>query len=148
MALIRWNPRRDIIGFNEAMDRMFDNFFGFNWPRTEADNSLWTPRVNIEDEDGRYILTAEVPGMEKEGINIEVKDHVLTLTGENKMEEEKKEKNFHLFERCYGQFARTFRLPENVDTEGIAAEYKNGILKIDIPKTEEAKPKEIKVKVN
>ncbi|UCF07115.1 MAG: Hsp20/alpha crystallin family protein [bacterium] len=129
------------------MNKLFDNFFGMTRRGGDIGATRWAPRVNVEETPDRYEVTAEIPGMEKDEIKIEVKDHEMTIRGEKKMEEEKKDKNFHLFERCYGQFARTFALPDNVDTNKITAEYKNGILMLGIPKTEEAKPKEIEVKI-
>jgi HSP20 family protein len=147
MAIIRWTPGRDLVGIQDEMNRLFDNFFG--WPKRGNDTYVkrWAPRVNIEETDVKFELTAELPGMEKDDINIEVQDNTLTIRGESKFENEKKEKNYHLCERCYGEFTRTFTLPDNVDTDKIDAEYKNGILKLEIPKTEKALPKEIKVKV-
>lgn len=147
MKLVRWNPVRDLTGIEEEMNNIFDNFFGLPRRRVDFGRYGWTPRVNVEENDERYEVTAEVPGMEKEDINIDIRDHTLTLKGEKKLEEEKKDKDFRLLERCYGEFTRTFKLPEDVDTAKIEAAYKNGILMIDIPKTEKAKPKEIKVKV-
>ncbi|MCK4236806.1 MAG: Hsp20/alpha crystallin family protein [Candidatus Krumholzibacteria bacterium] len=145
MELVRWNPRRDIVGMHGVIDRMFDGFFDLTRHGLEFENVPWAPHVNIEESDEMFEVTAEVPGMEKDGIKIEVRDHVLALSGENKINNEKKDKNIHVFERCYGRFERAFKLPENVDTDKIEAEYKNGILKIDIPKTKASKPKEIKV---
>ena len=94
------------------------------------------------------MLTAEIPGMAKDDIKAEVKDHQMTITGEKKLQDDKNGKDYHVCEICYGKFERTFTLPDNVDTQKIDAEYKDGILNLAIPKTEEAKPKEIKVKVN
>lgn len=107
----------------------------------------WTPRVNVEENDDTFELTAEVPGMKKDEINIDIKDHTLTIRGERKLDEEKKDKNYHVCERCYGEFTRTFTLPDNVDADKIEAQYDAGILRLTIPKKEEAKPKEIQVKV-
>jgi HSP20 family protein len=147
MALVRWNPAVDMLGIQGDINRMFDNFFGLRRTQRDMDGMRWTPRVNIEENDDRFELTAEIPGMEKNDINIDLRDHVLLIKGEKKFEKEKENKDFQIFERCYGEFARTFTLPENVDTDKIEAEYKNGILMINIPKIEQAQPKEIKVKV-
>jgi HSP20 family protein len=149
MTLIRWRPRRDLMpfpAFPEFGD-LWDNFL--DWPRIggEIETYRWTPRVNVEENDGIFELTAEVPGIDKKDINVEVKDHVLTIRGEKKLEEEKKENNYRVCERCYGEFVRTFTLPDNVDADKIEAQYENGVLKLIIPKKEEAKPKEIKVAV-
>jgi HSP20 family protein len=148
MALIRWTPGRDLMGIQGEMNRFFDDFFGMPRKADDQDRLHWTPRVNIEEVKDRFEITAELPGLGKEDVKIEVKDRVLTLTGEKKVENEGNDRNVYLFERTYGRFCRTFTLPDNVDADKIGAEFKDGLLKIDIPKTEEAKPKEIEVKVN
>lgn len=148
MALIRWTPGREIVGIQEEMNRMFDNFFGMPRKVEKSDRELyWTPRVNVEETDEQFEVTAELPGLNKGDVKIEVKDHVMTFTGEKKTENEKKDRNVHLYERAYGKFCRTFTLPDNVDVDNIAAEFKDGILRIDMPKTEEAKPRQIEVQV-
>ena len=147
MTLIRWRPRRDVLGLRGDMNRLFDDFF--NWPARWEDNwnQCWRPLVNVEEADDKFMLTAELPGMTKDDINIDVVDNVLTIGGEKKDERDDKEKNFHIVERCYGEFKRTFTLPDTVDDEKIEAEFKDGILRVTIPKVEQPKPKEIKVKV-
>jgi len=147
MALIRWTPGRDIVGIQGEMNRLFDDFFGVPRKADERERLHWTPRVNIEEVKDRFEITAELPGLKKNDVKIEVKDRVLTFTGEKKVENENKDHTVYLFERAYGRFCRTFTLPDNVDAEKIEAEFTDGLLKIDIPKTEEAKPKEIEVKV-
>ena len=149
MTLIRWSPRRDLMqfpGFPEFGD-LWDNFFSLRRTGGDMENYRWAPRVNVEENDDAFELTAEVPGMKKEDINIDIRDRTLTIRGEKKIEEEKKDKNYHVCERCYGEFTRTFTLPDNVDIEKIDAKYDQGILMLTIPKREEAKPKEIEVTV-
>ncbi len=148
MALIRWTPGREVVGIQEEMNRMFDNFFGTP-RRAEKDDRMlyWTPRVNVEETDYQFEVTAELPGLNKDDVKIEIKDHALTFTGEKKTEKENKDRNVHLYERAYGKFCRTFTLPDNVDVDKIEAEFKDGILQIDIPKTEEAKPRQVEVQV-
>lgn len=148
MTLIRWAPRRDLMGIQGEMNRLFDDFFGLQRKDEDREGLHWNPRVNIEEGKDRFEITAELPGLKRDDVKIEVKDHVLTLTGEKKVEKENKDRNVYLFERAYGRFCRTFTLPDNVDADKIDAEFKDGLLRIDIPKTEEAKPKEIEVKVN
>ncbi len=148
MALIRWTPGRDLMGIQSEMNRLFDDFFGMQRRAEDQDRTYWTPRVNIEEVKDRFEITAELPGLKKDDVKIEVKDRVLTLTGEKKVENEGKDRNVYLYERAYGRFCRTFTLPDNVDDDKIEAEFKDGIMKINIPKTEEAKPKEIKVKAS
>lgn len=148
MTLIRWTPARGLIGIGDEMARLFDGFFGPKWKGRELEDQVWTPRVNIEEDENKYELTFELPGIEKNDIDIQLEDHVLAVEGEKKVAQEKKENDFHLLERCCGKFKRTFKLPENAETENIDAEFKDGLLRIDIPKAEKAKPKLFKVKVN
>lgn len=148
MALIRWTPGRDLMGIQGEMNRLFDDFFGTSRKADEQERLHWTPRVNIDEVEDRFEITAELPGLKKDDVKIEIKDRVLTMTGEKRVENGNKDRNVYLFERAYGRFCRTFTLPDNVDAEKIGAEFKDGILKIAVPKTEEAKPKEIEVKVD
>ena len=147
MAIIRWSPVRDLMGLQDDMGSVFDEFFGDGKKMREMGLTRWNPRVDIFEEENRYELTADLPGIQKEDVKVEVRDNVLTLRGEKKMEEERKDKNYRLSERYYGEFTRTFTLPENVDRNAIDAEYKDGVLHLSIPKTEKAKPKQIEVKV-
>jgi HSP20 family protein len=133
--------------YRDYFDRMFEDFFGVDRRRTEMENFDWTPRVNVEELEDKFEITADLPGMKKEDIEIEVTDGVLTIKGERTFEKEEKEANYHVCERSYGTFRRGFTLPENVNTDAIDAEYKDGILRLDVPKVEPEKPKEVKVKV-
>jgi HSP20 family protein len=147
MALIRWNPVRGLVGLEDEMKLLFGDFFGPDRAGDETRFVRWAPRVDIAEQDGNYELTADLPGLKKDDIKIEILDNTLTLRGEKKVEEEKKESNYRLAERYYGEFARTFALPENVNKDAIEAEFKDGVLKLTIPKTEQPKPTQIEVKV-
>ena len=146
MKLVRWNPTAGPM-LHDEVERMFDSFFGIDRRRQDLQSFDWTPRVNVEEADDRFVVTADLPGMKKEDIDIQLQENVLTIKGERKHEKEEKEKNYHIFERSCGTFQRAFTLPENVEMEKIDAEYRDGVLSIAIPKTEPAKPKEIRVKV-
>jgi len=141
MTLVRWNPMRSLISLPNEIDRFFDDF-GLN---VRDFDTVWRPHVDLSESENSYEVKAELPGMKKEDIKIEVHDNVLTLTGEKKQENKTDKKNYHRIERSYGRFERCFRLPKEVKAEEIKAKYKNGVLSIDIPKTEETKPKEIVV---
>jgi HSP20 family protein len=145
MAIVRWNPARNILGLDNEMGLLLGDFFGVDKRGEETEFIRWAPRVDIVEQDGGYELVADLPGLKKEDIKIEIQDNMLTLRGEKKLEEEKKDKNYRLCERYYGEFVRTFTLPENINRDGIVAEFKDGVL--DIPKTEKAKPKQIEVTV-
>ena len=129
------------------MNMLFGDFFGVDKRGDETNFIRWAPRVDVVEQDGGYELAADLPGLKKEDIKIEIKGDILTLRGEKKLEEEKKDKNYRLCERYYGEFVRTFMLPENVDRDKIVAEFKDGVLKLEIPKTAAAKPKQIEVAV-
>ena len=147
MRLVRWRPTAGLPVSHDFFERMFDDFFGLDRRRMDLQNFDWTPRVNVEEKEEAFEITAELPGMKKDDLDIEVQDDVLTIKGEKKFEKDEKEANYHICERSYGTFQRSFTLPENVKTDDIEAEYKDGILKLVLPKVEPVKPKEIKVKV-
>ena len=146
MELIRLNPMRDMFSLRHPMNHLFDDVFR---PVVRGDSKLsmwdWNPTVDIYDNDENIVIKAELPGIEKKDIVIDVKDGVLTLKGERSLDNEVKEKKYYRRERMFGKFERVFRLPADVDPEKISADYKDGILKIDIPKPEEQKPKQITV---
>ena len=146
MELIRWNPMRDMFSLRYQMNHLFDDVFK---PVVRGDSRLsmwnWNPTVDIYDNDEHIVITAELPGMDKKDIVINVKDGFLSLKGERSFDNEVKEKAYYCRERAFGKFERVFRLPAKIDPEKISADYKDGILKIDIPKPEEQKPKPIAV---
>ena len=109
---------------------------------------MWTPNVNISETKDNIMVTAEIAGRSKEDIKVSLHENVLTISGEKKQEKEEKEPNYHRIERSYGSFTRCFDLPTTVQFDKIKANYKDGILKITLPKSEEVKPKEIPIAVN
>jgi len=146
MALVRWSPVRDLLDIREEMDRLFEDFFSESLKRRT--DGFWSPRVDISERDDEILLTAELPGVSRDDIKVTLQDNVLTLKGEKREERERKDKKHHVLERAYGSFQRSFTLPACVETDKITASYKDGLLKIRLPKTEEAKAKEIKIEVN
>lgn len=141
MTLVRLNPLRSLISLRGEMGRLFNDFdLDF-----ETYDTVWSPSVDVSEAENTYEVKAEIPGLKKEEINISVEENVLTLSGEKKQEKESKDKNYHRIERAYGRFHRSFRLPNEVKADEIKAKYKNGVLTIEIPKTETVKPKEIAV---
>ena len=146
MNLVRWNPWREMNTLQHRLNHLFDDSL-FQPGRSEDDLSLgtWQPVVDMYDENDRIIIKAELPGMEKKDISVDVKDRVLTLSGERNYDNEVKEENYYRRERAYGKFQRTFSLPADVDSDKIKADFKDGLLKIEVPKPEKQKPKEITV---
>jgi HSP20 family protein len=133
---------------------MMEDFFGRRarpwWPERwfrEEDLDVRVPTVDVYEEKDDIVVKAELPGMDKDNIEVNLTDHTLTIKGEKKKEEDVKEENYHRSERSYGTFLRTLELPKDVHADKVKASFKNGILEVRIPKTEGAKAKEIKVKV-
>jgi HSP20 family protein len=109
--------------------------------------AAWAPAVDIYETDKEIVMKAELPEMQEKDIEIKVEDTILIVAGERKMEKEVKEENYHRIERSYGSFHRSFTLPHSVDRENIKASYKDGVLKVVLPKREEVKPKQIKIDI-
>jgi HSP20 family protein len=147
MRLVRWRPQAGLAPVHDEFERMFDSFFGIDRRRSDLESFDWVPRVNVEELEDRFEISAEIPGMKKDDIGIEIQENVLTIKGEKKYEKEEKDRNYTIFERSYGTFRRAFTLPENVNGERIDASYGDGVLTITVPKIEPVRPKEIKVKV-
>jgi len=127
--------------FTDMLDTFFDNMVGQN-----LESSTFQPGVDITEHDDKFELEVALPGMKKDEINIELDDNVLTISGERKMEEEKKEKKYHLVESRFGRFTRSFTMPRNVDPKSVDAKMDNGILKVNIKKSKDAVSRKIDVK--
>lgn len=146
MAIVqRRDPFADLTKVHERMDRLFREAFAPARAREAAVPGAWEPAVDIYETDGEIFLKAEVPGVDKDRISIEVKDGVLTLSGERIFEKEVKEEQYHRMERAYGAFHRAFTLPSSVDADRVEATLRDGVLEVRLPKREEAKPKQIAV---
>lgn len=159
MAITRWEPfgRNAIarMGFErmkQHLDRLFNDFY-----RTESedvvqsspkDPSDWMPFADISEDGDQYRIQLEAPGMEKKDIKVSLQNDTLTISGEKKLEREKKDRTYHLIERTHGQFSRSFTLPARVDEKKIKAEFKNGVLDIILPKAPGAKAREIEIALN
>lgn len=129
------------------MDRLFDEFFGITPARPEGAGTMWAPAVDVCEDADNFYVSAELPGMKKEDIDLEVENNVLTIKGERKFEKKEEGESFHFVERSYGSFYRSFTLPKNVSGDDIKAEYKDGMLKVTLPKIEEVKPKKIEIRM-
>jgi len=147
MDLVRWRPFRDLATMQEEMNRLFDHMFNRLPEAKDFGEGMWSPCVDISETKDNLVITAEVPGMKKDDIRISVHDNILTLRGEKKQEKKVDEENYHRIERSYGAFHRSFTLPTTVQQDQVKASYKDGILRITLPKAEEAKPKEIAIEV-
>ncbi len=149
MAIVRWDPFRDVMTLQDRMNRLFDHAL----TKTRADDdegltaSTWLPAVDIYETADSVILKAELPGVSRENIDIQVRDNTLTLKGERKFEREVKDENYLRIERSYGSFQRAFSLPTVIHQDEIKAVFKDGVLEVTLPKAEEAKPKQVKIEV-
>ena len=148
--LSRWSPWKEL----EDVEKRLSTIFGrtpmaTNGEKKEAITvTEWSPLVDITEDEKEYLVKAELPEMKKEEIKINVQDDVLSISGERKYEKEEKGKKYHRVERAYGSFMRSFTLPEDSDGSKVNAEYKDGVLKVHLPKSEKAKSKAIEVKVS
>lgn len=148
LQLATWNPFREL---DEVQNRL-GQFFGGTFPRSGNGNgglklADWSPQVDISEDEKEYLIKADLPEMKKEEIKVNVTEGVLSVSGERKTEKEEKNKKFHRIERSYGTFERSFTVPEDADGTKVSAEFKEGVLKVHLPKSPVAKPKAIEVKV-
>ena len=147
MELVRWRPGRDLFGFGGGLDRMFDDFFApARFGVLESDDWNWRPVVDIYDKDESIVIKADLPGVDKKDIHVDLNGRVLTLSGERTVEKEaNEEESCYRRERAYGKFVRTFNLASDVIPDKIDATYKDGVLHVTIPKSEAHKPKQITI---
>jgi HSP20 family protein len=146
MDVVKWNPWTEMVSFPNSVTRLFDgNFFPEKWFGDASELRNLRPVVDVYDNDKKIVIKAELPGVDKKDIHVDVKDDILTLSGERSYENEVKEENFHRKERSFGKFQRSFALPKGLNNDKIDADYKDGVLKIEITKPEEEKPKKITV---
>ena len=145
MGITRWDPFRDLSILQERMNRLFEDAGrGYRGDEAAA-TTTWSPAVDIFETENDIMVKAELPGIERKDITLNLDNNVLTLKGERKFEKETRQENYHRIERAYGGFSRAFSIPAIVDEEKIRADYKDGILTIALPKKEQVKPKQIKI---
>lgn len=148
MAIVRWEPFRDLLATQKEFDRLFREAFTPGFGEGEISTRTWAPPVDIFENENNIVLKAELPGVDPKDVEVRVEDNTLYLKGERKFEKETKEENYHRVERAYGSFARSFSLPNSIDADKVGADYKDGLLTLTLPKREEAKPKTIKINVS
>lgn len=148
--ILRWNPLREM----EEIENRMATLFGSSPLRltgSDREENLvttdWVPSVDITEDEKEYLIKADLPEMKKEDVHVTFEDGVLTITGERKVEKEEKNRKYHRIEREHGRFLRSFTLPENADATKIAAEFKEGVLFLRLPKNEKAHPKVLEVKI-
>lgn len=147
-----WRERRpsvwpDLLSAHNEFERMFDRWFG-TWSRGGEPTAAWLPVVDVRETPDELLVQAELPGLSKDDVDVRVENGVLTISGERKQEfvQGKEDGDYHLVERRYGRFERSFTLPRTVDPEKVEARFENGVLGISVPKVATAKPRQVKIK--
>ncbi len=144
-----WDPMKQIEDIEKRLSSLLGRPLGTRDGGKESMTvAEWSPLVDITEDEKEYLIKAELPEVKKEDVKITVQDEVLSISGERKYEKEEKGKKYHRVERAYGSFVRSFTLPEDADGTKVAAEYKDGVLKVHLPKSEKAKPKSVEIKVS
>jgi HSP20 family protein len=143
MALVRWDPARGLDTFHTDINRVFDTFFG----GLTANGAMrrWVPAMDLVETDDHLVLRADLPGLDKDDVNIEVNDGILTVSGERKAEHEETKNGYHRVERAYGGFSRSLSLPQGIDAEQVQADFDKGVLEVRIPKPAERKPHRVQI---
>ena len=146
MAIVRWSPLKDMVRLRTDMDRIFDEMIS----KREGENGsgVWLPLLDVSETEDNLRVKAEIPGVNKDDINLSINNNVLTIKGEKKMEKEIDGEDYHRIERIYGNFYRSIELPVLVKSDSIEATFTDGVLEVVLPKVDEVKPKEIAIKVN
>ena len=152
MAIVKWNPVRDLLDIEREFNRMLNSFgIRVRSDEEEADSNYesaeWMPLTDIYEDGDHFKLKLDIPGVDKNDVKISYSNGQLTITGERKQEKESGNLKYHRVERTFGKFYRSFTLPQKIEEDKIDAEFKNGQLVINIPKSEEAKPKQIDIKI-
>jgi HSP20 family protein len=148
MALIRWDPSRELTSLQSEVNRLFNTFF--DTPAAGGNHSAlrrWVPAMDLVETEDHFVLRADLPGLTKDDVSIELEDRVLTVSGERKAEHEDRNEGYYRVERAFGSFSRSLTLPEGVDADSVEASFDNGVLEVRIPKPEERKPRKVQIGV-
>jgi HSP20 family protein len=149
MALIRWEPAREVASLQQEMNRLFSSFFDTPAPGGGNGSTVrrWVPAMDVVETDDAFVLKADLPGLDENDVALEVEDNVLTVSGERKADHEEQKEGYYRVERAFGAFRRSLSLPEGVDPEAVTAKFAKGVLAIRIPKPEDRKPRRVSIKV-
>jgi HSP20 family protein len=142
-AITRRDPFLTLANWHEQLNRLFEN--NLVGPTDASAMTTWAPSVDIYETENELVLKADLPDMNEKDLDVRVENNMLTIRGERKFEQKVKEENYLRIERTYGSFSRSFSLPNTVSAESIKAEYKNGVLTVEMPKRAESKPKQVKI---
>jgi HSP20 family protein len=147
MAITRFDPFRDVLALQNRMNSIFQEYNRSNQGDGDLVSAAFAPPVDIYEDEHKIVLKLEVPGLKESDLDIQLENNVLTVKGERKFDKEEKEENFHRIERRYGSFYRSFTIPNTVNPESVKASYEAGVLRLELEKRAEAKPKQIKVEI-
>ena len=139
------DPFRNLFDLQRGINRLFDA--NFDVPREDVALQAWSPAVDVYEDENAYLIKVDLPEVSRDDVKVSLNENTLSISGERRVENEQKRENYHCVERSYGQFFRSFTLPPNINPEAINAQFKDGVLRLTLPKREEAKPKQIEVKV-
>lgn len=147
MAVVKWDPFRDLISIQDRMNKLFEQTLSRSRVEEGIAASTWTPAVDIYETPETIVMKAELPGLTREDLDIQIRDNTLTLRGERRFAKDVQEENYLRIERAYGSFQRSFTLPTTIQQEKVRAVFKDGVLELMLPKAEGAKPKKIAIEV-
>ena len=149
MALIRWEPARELHTMQNEMNRLFSTFFDSTTPGngSQVAGRRWIPAMDLVESDDKFVLKVDLPGLAEGDVNVELEDNVLTISGERKAEHEQRKDSYYRVERSFGRFSRSLTLPEGVSADGIQASFDNGVLEVHIQKPEQRKPQKVAISV-
>jgi HSP20 family protein len=147
MALIRWEPVREISSIQNEVNRLFDAFFDTPVGASGAPGRRWVPAMDLVESDDHFVLRADLPGVAESDVKVELEDAVLTVSGERKAEHEQRKEGYHRVERAYGAFSRSLTLPEGIDPDAVEATFERGVLEVRVPKPEQRKPRRVSIGV-
>jgi HSP20 family protein len=154
--ITRWDPFRDLVSIQDELNRLFGRTYGGTDPARYGTTELtragatgsWVPPLDVFETSDKLVVTVELPGIEPKAVEVSVEDSTLTVSGSREFQSETEEQNYHRIERRYGAFSRSLRLPRTADAEKVDARFDKGVLTIEIPKREEAKPRRIEIKAS
>lgn len=148
MALIRWEPVRELGTIQSEMNRLFNTFFDNPSTQVPGGNGAqrrWLPAMDLVESDNEFVLRADLPGVSEEDVNIELEDNVLTISGERRSKHEESKEGYFRVERSFGSFRRSLTLPEGIDADAVKATFDRGVLEVRVPKPEERKPRKVSI---
>jgi HSP20 family protein len=145
MAIVRYDPVREIDSLQGEVNRLFDGFFGTGTGGRNGSVSRWIPAMDLVERSDEFILRADLPGMSEDQVSIEIKDNLLTISGERRSDHEEEGESFYRAERAFGSFTRTLTLPEGVEPDAVKAKFADGVLEVRVPKPAERKPHRVAI---